>query len=97
LKKLEAETAALDLSLGMRGLGTLLKNLEQHLGENVIFDPEAAIREQVLRDGIRFGRMLAEYLVAKASATGLGPEPVADQWDKMILEAVSHGLTPPGQ
>jgi formamidopyrimidine-DNA glycosylase len=89
----EAELCALDLALGMRGLGTLLKNLEAHLGESVIFDPDGPVREQVLRDGIQFGRMLAEFLVTQATARGLGPEPVSDQWDKMVLQAIQHGIT----
>jgi hypothetical protein len=88
----EAETVALELSLALNGLGVLLGNLEKHLGEMVIFDPDARIKEAVLRDGITFGRMLAQFLVERARKSGLGPEPVLDQWDKLILTAVKDRL-----
>jgi hypothetical protein len=36
--------------------------------------------------------MLAQFLVERARKSGLGPEPVLDQWDQLILTAVKDRL-----
>jgi hypothetical protein len=84
-----AEMYALTQALALEHLGNLLAGLERHLGESVIFDPAARIQEQTIRDGVKIGRALCEYMVAEAKRAGLGPEPMEDRWRDLLGGALA--------
>jgi hypothetical protein len=85
-----AELYALKTSLALAKIGALLFTLETRLGEIAIFDPDASIKEATVKDGLSFGRMLCEYLVAEGTKAGLGPEALQDQWQDMVQGAIAH-------
>jgi hypothetical protein len=86
----DAELYALRVSVALAKIGALLFTLETKLGEVAIFDPEATIKEATIKDGVSFGRMLCEYLIAEGTRVGLGPEALQDHWQDMVQGAIAH-------
>jgi hypothetical protein len=85
----DAELYALKTSLALHKLGAFFATLEIKLGEIAIFDPDAEVKENTVKDGISFCRSLCEYLTAEGTKHGLGPEAFTEQWKEMCEAALA--------
>jgi len=79
-------------AMGMEHLGNLLNFLDAKIGDLVIFDPEAKVKEQVIRDAIKVGARVCHCFVHEGKAQGIDSAVLRELWPVLVEMAV---LVPP--
>lgn len=79
--------------MALEHLGNLFGFMDARLGELVMFDPEARVKEATIREAIKVGRLVCERMVADAPGAGVDPQKMRDLWD-VLVEATIRGTEP---
>ncbi len=79
--------------MALAHLGNLFGFMDARLGELVIFDPEAKVKEATIREAIKVGRLVCERMVQDAPGAGVDPELMRELWDQLV-EATIRGTEP---
>lgn len=79
---------AMVAALSLERLGYLFQFLDQHLGEVAIFDPDAKVRESMIRDALKVGQSICSMLRQDAERAGVSPAPLGDCWSEIVDLAV---------
>ena len=97
--KSDPESYALVSAMVLEHVGNLFTFLDQRLGELVMFDPEARVKEQVIREALKVGGLVTAMVAKDGKACGADPAVMRDLWTVLVEEAVrrSAGPTSPPQ
>lgn len=93
--KNDPESYALAAAMVLEHLGNLFTFLDQRLGELVMFDPEAKVKEAVIREALKVGGMVAAKMAEDGKACGADPAVMRDLWQVLVEDVVRRNAGPP--
>jgi len=88
------ENFALTTSMALEHLGRLFAFLDARMGELVMFDPEAQVKEAVIREAIKVGSLVCATLVRDGVDCGAEPVVMRELWEALVEEAVRRSADP---
>lgn len=82
------EAYSLAAATGMEHLGNLFKFLDQRIGELVMFDPDAKVKEATIREALKVGEKVCSLFVQDGKGQGIDSAVMRDAWVQIVEMAV---------